>query len=284
VAPAVPQDIAPFAEHFYAAAYKDPNFRAPANVPFAVETPNLIPADAIVAPFPGMDVDTVIGWTVGIEDVTATSRAALAAKAIKDVPVYAYMGAVVPITRIPGVDYPIIQAYRMPGCSTAGAMLSQLRANLALCGYPRVALAVDLTNRTTDGMGEWPEQDRIVFLLGVADLCREIRPVAVFAWAWERSVPQAGIASSPVITEQWRRFVAAIPPEPVVVPPAPPVVIEEPPMPPTDKIVSPSGKYELDIQDDGNLVIYRRDGSVVWARGVDPDPLPPEPEPEPLPL
>jgi len=50
----------------------------------------------------------------------------------------------------------------------------------------------------------------------------------------------------------------------------------------SDKIVSPSQHYELDIQDDGNLVIYRRDGSVVWSVGVDPTPLPP-PTPPPMP-
>jgi len=48
----------------------------------------------------------------------------------------------------------------------------------------------------------------------------------------------------------------------------------------SDKIVSPSGKYELDIQDDGNLVVYSRSGRVIWTSGK-PDP---NPEQEPLPL
>jgi hypothetical protein len=56
----------------------------------------------------------------------------------------------------------------------------------------------------------------------------------------------------------------------------------------SDKLVSPSGLYELDIQDDGNIVEYRKDGSVVRSFGVDPHPLPlpptpPEPEFVPLP-
>jgi hypothetical protein len=52
-----------------------------------------------------------------------------------------------------------------------------------------------------------------------------------------------------------------------------------------DKIVSPGGQYELDIQDDGNVVTYRRsDGKVIWASGGDPDPLPPPPPPTLLPI
>lgn len=49
----------------------------------------------------------------------------------------------------------------------------------------------------------------------------------------------------------------------------------------SDKLVSPGGLYETNIQDDGNLVTYRRaDGVPVWASGGDPHPLPP---PQPLP-
>ena len=43
------------------------------------------------------------------------------------------------------------------------------------------------------------------------------------------------------------------------------------------RIGSPGKEYELHIQGDGNLVMYRADGSVRWALGVDPDPLPPTP-------
>lgn len=46
----------------------------------------------------------------------------------------------------------------------------------------------------------------------------------------------------------------------------------------TDKLVSPGGEYELNLQGDGNLVVYRRaDGMPIWASGVDPNPLPPQP-------
>jgi hypothetical protein len=53
-----------------------------------------------------------------------------------------------------------------------------------------------------------------------------------------------------------------------------------------DKLVSPGKTYEVNIQDDGNLVVYRRDGTPVWASGVDPHPLPPPEVPpfQPLPL
>jgi hypothetical protein len=45
-----------------------------------------------------------------------------------------------------------------------------------------------------------------------------------------------------------------------------------------DKIISPNGLYELNIQDDGNSVTYRRaDGKVIWASGGDQNPLPPSP-------
>ena len=55
---------------------------------------------------------------------------------------------------------------------------------------------------------------------------------------------------------------------------------------PSDKIVSPSKKYELDIQDDGNLVVYGRSGRVIWTSGQpDPhpelEPPPPDPVPDP---
>lgn len=225
--PAVPRDIAPFAEHFWAWCYKDDDGRAPKNI--------LTQSDGAMV----VDYHTV-GWNLAIEDNdTVVADAARARKAIDDVPVYVYMGGFVPETRIDGVDVPVLQAYRLPGCETAALILAKLRTDLARCAYPRVALAVDLTDRTLPGVGGWPEQDRIAFLLGIADVCREIRPAAVFAWAWARKYPQAGISSSPVITEQWRRFVAAIPPAPpIVVPPdAPeepdvPVVPQEPPMPP----------------------------------------------------
>jgi hypothetical protein len=51
----------------------------------------------------------------------------------------------------------------------------------------------------------------------------------------------------------------------------------------TDKIVSPSRRYELNIQDDGNLVVYRcADGKPIWASNtVDLSPLPPPPPPSP---
>ena len=41
--PAVPQDIAPFAEHFYAGAYKDPKQQAPNNCTFAPEPLSMVP-------------------------------------------------------------------------------------------------------------------------------------------------------------------------------------------------------------------------------------------------
>ena len=199
VAPAAPQTIAPFAEHFWAWCYKDDDGRAPKNV--------LTRSDGSMIAY-----GQIVGWNLAIEDdlprVTAT---ALACKAVKDAPVYAYLGSYVPETRIDGVDVPVLQAYRLPGCETSAAILAKLRTDLARCAYPRVALAVDLTARTLADGVPWSEQDRIVFLLGIAGLCREIRPAAVFAWAWNRHAPQAGISSSPVITEQWRRFVAAIP-------------------------------------------------------------------------
>jgi hypothetical protein len=48
----------------------------------------------------------------------------------------------------------------------------------------------------------------------------------------------------------------------------------------TDKLLSPGGLYELNIQNDGNLVTYRRaDGAVIWASGGDPSPLPTPPAP-----
>jgi hypothetical protein len=47
----------------------------------------------------------------------------------------------------------------------------------------------------------------------------------------------------------------------------------------SDKLVSPSRRYELDLQDDGNVVVYRGDGSVVWASGADPAPIPDPPAP-----
>jgi hypothetical protein len=52
-----------------------------------------------------------------------------------------------------------------------------------------------------------------------------------------------------------------------------------------DKIISPNGLYELNIQDDGNSVCYRRaDGKVIWASGGDPNPLPPPPIPSVPPI
>lgn len=222
--PAVPVAIPPFAEHFWAWAYKDDNRQAPANVVTGG-------AGSMVAG------GRVVGWNLAIENdlfrVTATARAC---KAVEDAPVFAYMGSYVPETPVEGVDYPILQAYRLRGCETAAVILAKLRTDLARCAYQRVALAIDLTDRTLPGVGGWPEADRITFLLGIADICRAIRPAAVFAWAWNRNAPQAGISSSPVVTEQWRRFVAAIPPaSPVVVQPDIPEEPEppqEPPMPP----------------------------------------------------
>jgi hypothetical protein len=50
----------------------------------------------------------------------------------------------------------------------------------------------------------------------------------------------------------------------------------------SDKLVSPGGLYEMNIQDDGNLVVYRRaDGKATWASGADPSPLPPPSAPSP---
>ena len=50
----------------------------------------------------------------------------------------------------------------------------------------------------------------------------------------------------------------------------------------TDKLLSPNGLYELNIQDDGNLVTYRRqDGAPIWASGGDPQPFPPPTSPPP---
>jgi len=217
-APAVPQDIAPFAAHFWAWAYN--------NLCVAPENVMTLSTGKMVVP------DRAVGWNLAIEDPAAMSRVALACKADTDVPVYAYMGGHVPETLVDGVDYPLIQAYRLPGCETAAAILAQLRSDVARCAYPRVGLAVDLTARTLADGVPWSEADRIAFLLGLADLCREIRPAAVFAWCWDRKPPQAGISSSPVIAEQWRRFVAAIPPAPIVAPPEPPQPPEVPPMQP----------------------------------------------------
>ena len=235
--PAEAVDIAPFPSHFYAACYKDAALRAPSNVIFAAE-PLMAPitGPAIVGTF-RKTLDFAIGWVLGIEDIEATSAAALAAKTVKDLPVYAYLGGAVPEARVDWVDVPLLQAYRGLGCETAAAILSQLRADLARCAYARVGLAVDLTDRTLPGVGGWPEADRVAFLVGIADLCRQIQPAAVFAWAWDRREPQAGISSSPVITEQWRRFVSAIPPAPVAPDPEPPPPQppEESPMPPYDE-------------------------------------------------
>ena len=50
----------------------------------------------------------------------------------------------------------------------------------------------------------------------------------------------------------------------------------------SDKVVSPSGAYEMNLQDDGNLVVYRRTpsgGEPIWASGADPHPLPPPVQP-----
>jgi hypothetical protein len=206
--------VAPFARHFYAACYKDPSLKAPSNVIFAPE-PLMAPitGPALVGPF-RRTLDFAVGWVLSIEDVAETTAYALACQTFKPMPVYAYMGGYVPEVRVLGVDYPILQAYRLPGYETAAAILAQLRANLSRCAYARVALAVDLTDRTLPGVGGWPETDRVAFLEGIAALCLEIEPVAVFVWAWDRRVPQAGLSSSPTVTEAWRRFVAAIPPFP----------------------------------------------------------------------
>lgn len=52
----------------------------------------------------------------------------------------------------------------------------------------------------------------------------------------------------------------------------------------SDKLVSPNGAYELDLSNSGQVIVYRRDGSVVKElQGSDPAPLPPKPEPSPLP-
>jgi hypothetical protein len=277
--PVEPVDIAPFAAHFYAACYKDASLKAPANIIFAAEPLNApITGPAIVGTF-RKTLDFAVGWILGIEDVEATRIAALACKLVKPLPVYAYIGGYVPEATIDGVDYPVLQAYRVPGYETSTAILAQLRADVARCAYARVGLAVDLTDRTLPGVGGWPERDRVAFLAGIADLCREIQPAAVFGWAWDRRAPQAGISSSAVITEQWRRFVAAIPPLPD--PPDPPDP-PEPPMPDPTKLVSPNGQYEVNIQDDGNLVVYARGGRPVWASGADPHPGP-DPDPDPLP-
>jgi hypothetical protein len=225
-------DIPPFAFPFYAACYKDASLQAPANIIFAPEPLSVpITGPAIVGPF-RTTVDFAVGWTLATENVEATRTAALACKAVKDLPVYAYLGGYVPEAIIDGVDFPLLQAYRGPGLETADAILTQLRGDLARCAYARVGLAVDLTDRTLPGVGGWPESDRVAFLVGIADLCRMIQPVGVFAWAWDRRVPQAGIASSPVITEQWRRFVDAIPQIPDLSRPDPPTQPEELPMPP----------------------------------------------------
>ena len=50
----------------------------------------------------------------------------------------------------------------------------------------------------------------------------------------------------------------------------------------TDKLVSPNGQYELDLTNEGNLILYRKSGGVVWAHGPDPFPdpvVPPSPPP-----
>jgi len=236
--PAEAVDLAPFPSHFYAACYKDAALKAPSNVIFAAEPLSApITGPAIVGTF-RKTLDFAIGWTLGIEDLEDASAAALACKAVKTLPVYAYVGGAVPEAIIDGIDYPLVQAYRGLGLETAALILARLRADLARCAYARVGLAVDLTDRTLPGVGGWPESDRVAFLVGLADLCREIQPAAVFAWAWDRREPQAGISSSAVVTEQWRRFVAAIPPAPVVPPldpPHPPPPPEVPAMPPYDE-------------------------------------------------
>jgi hypothetical protein len=230
VPPAEVQPIAPFAVHMWAACYKDPALKAPNNVIFAPEPLSApITGPAIVGPF-RKTLDFAVGWTLAIEDIEEARTTALACKAMKNLPVYAYLGSYVPEARIDGIDYPLLQAYRVPGRETADAILVQLRADLARCAYASVGLAVDLTDRTLPGVGGWPEADRVAFLVGIADLCREIQPVGVFAWAWDRKAPQAGISASPVLTEQWRQFVEAIP-APVVPPPVTPDPPEEPSMP-----------------------------------------------------
>ena len=52
-------------------------------------------------------------------------------------------------------------------------------------------------------------------------------------------------------------------------------------MPMTDTLTSDNGQYRFVIQSDGNAVIYRKDGSVVWDSGSAE--VPPEP-PSPFPL
>lgn len=48
----------------------------------------------------------------------------------------------------------------------------------------------------------------------------------------------------------------------------------------SDKLISPNARYELNIQNEGNLVVYRRaDGAVIWASPVDAHPLPDPPAP-----
>lgn len=52
-----------------------------------------------------------------------------------------------------------------------------------------------------------------------------------------------------------------------------------------DKLTSPGKRYEVNIQDDGNLVVYDCGGRAVWASGVDPHPelVPEPPSPPPTP-
>jgi len=48
----------------------------------------------------------------------------------------------------------------------------------------------------------------------------------------------------------------------------------------SDRLISSSGQYEVYIQNDGNLVVYRMSGDTgtpIWASGQDPNPTPPIP-------
>jgi hypothetical protein len=208
-----------------AACWGDPAVVAPGTVALICGTPmrRIVFTPAIIGlPYTAhvdQNLSNVVGWYVECESDTAeASRRAQEAKAVRDLPVYAYLGGFVPTAIIPHIDVPCLQAYSLPGCESPQAVAGQLEVDIARCGYApdRQAWAVECTSRKLPGFARWTTAQRVWFLNEIVRLADLYHPVAVFAWAWERQT--IGMSACPELAAVWRTFVAKCS-EPKPVPP-----------------------------------------------------------------
>ncbi len=251
----------------YATCFKDPSLAAPGNVALIADIPNRVVAEpAIIGPdFTGCvlpSLGNVVGWFINHEvvggDTEPVMLSARAAKAMKDVPTYAYMGGFVPTVKLAYVDYPILQAYSVPGQPSPEDVLTALEYDIGACAYAHPAWAVECTARKLPGFPVWTTAQRVWFLSEIIRLARVYRPAAIFAWAWSRS--GIGLSACPELIAEWTRLVNAFSSDPKPVPP------------PEDIMLPPYDEQAFHAAIDQIVAVYRDEAhrepdpdSIIWA-------------------